>query len=78
MMEIHGKIEVCFLVDVTASMDPYKEQAMLCIDQSMKSIKEKTNRDVLWAAVAYQDFAELKALGGLYRQVGFTTNPKEV
>jgi hypothetical protein len=33
MMETHGKIEVCFLVDVTAydrkfinrSMDPYKE-----------------------------------------------------
>jgi myosin protein heavy chain len=39
---------------------------MLCIDQSMVSIKEKTNRDVLWAAVAYQDFAELKKLGGKY------------
>jgi myosin protein heavy chain len=40
---------------------------MLCIDQSMANIKEKTNRDVLWAAVAYQDFGELKQLGGLYR-----------
>ena len=34
-------------------MDPYKEQSMQCIDQSMTSIKVKTNRDVLWAAVAY-------------------------
>jgi len=32
MMNTHGKIEVCFLVDVTASMDPYKESAMKCIN----------------------------------------------
>jgi myosin protein heavy chain len=36
---------------------------MLCIDQSIVNIKEKTNRDILWAAVAYQDFKELKQLG---------------
>jgi len=24
-MESHGKIEVCFLIDATGSMDPYKE-----------------------------------------------------
>jgi myosin protein heavy chain len=32
---------------------------MLCINESMKSIKIKTNRDALWAAIAYQDFGEL-------------------
>ena len=39
MKETHGKIEVCFLIDVTGSMDPYKESAMQCIKESMKSIK---------------------------------------
>lgn len=78
MMDTHGKIEVCFLIDTTASMDPYKEQAMKCISESMKSIKVKTNRDALWSAVAYQDFGELKQLGGLYKQHNFTPNPQEV
>lgn len=53
MMETHGKLEVCFLIDVTGSMDPYKESAMKCIRESMKNIKLKTNRDALWATVAY-------------------------
>ncbi|CAD8165566.1 unnamed protein product [Paramecium pentaurelia] len=78
MLESHGKIEVCFLIDVTGSMDPYKEQAMKCIKESMKNIKIKTNRDALWATVAYQDFGELKQLGGLYKQLNFTPNPKEI
>ncbi|CAD8068123.1 unnamed protein product [Paramecium sonneborni] len=78
MLESHGKIEVCFLIDVTGSMDPYKEQAMKCIKESMKNIKIKTNRDALWATIAYQDFGELKQLGGLYKQFNFTPNPKEI
>ncbi|CAK65713.1 unnamed protein product (macronuclear) [Paramecium tetraurelia] len=78
MFESHGKIEVCFLIDVTGSMDPYKEQAMMCIKESMKNIKIKTNRDALWATVAYQDFEERKQLGGKYKQLNFTPNPKEI
>ncbi|CAD8142287.1 unnamed protein product [Paramecium pentaurelia] len=78
MMESHGKIEVCFLIDVTGSMDRYKESAMKCIKESMKNIKIKTNRDALWATVAYQDFKELKFLGGQYRQMNFTPIPQEI
>ena len=41
-------------------MERYKEQAMECIEQSIMTVIDKTNREVLWAAVAYQDFNEFK------------------
>ena len=59
-------------MDVTGSMDTFKENAMKCIAGTINEIKTKTNRDVSWSAVAYQDFAEREANYGKYLEMNFT------
>ena len=35
-----------YIIYILRSMEPYLNQAKMCIDKSMAIIKEKTNRDV--------------------------------
>ncbi|CAD8067314.1 unnamed protein product [Paramecium sonneborni] len=74
----HGIIEICFLVDITGSMDPYKEQARQCIKGSIEQIKKYTQKETRWSVVGYQDFSELKTLGGKYKELQFTDNLNNV
>ncbi|CAD8176644.1 unnamed protein product [Paramecium pentaurelia] len=73
----HGQLEICFLIDCTGSMDPYKKQAELCVEKSMISVKNQTQRDTLWSLICYQDKAELKQLG-IYKQLQFTDQTQQV
>ncbi|CAD8150346.1 unnamed protein product [Paramecium pentaurelia] len=61
-----GQLDVCFIVDVTGSMDHYKDQTKMSVQQSLQIIKKATNRDTNWASVCYQDKAELRQLGKYY------------
>jgi len=36
----HSKIQVCFLLDCTLSMDKYKEATKDCINQVIKKLQE--------------------------------------
>ncbi|CAD8057503.1 unnamed protein product [Paramecium sonneborni] len=56
-----GQLDVCFIVDVTGSMESYKEQTKQSVRGSLQIIKQATNRDTNWASVCYQDIPELKA-----------------
>ncbi|CAK86488.1 unnamed protein product (macronuclear) [Paramecium tetraurelia] len=75
--QTHGLLEICFLMDCTDSMNPYKKQAELCVLLSMLSVKKQTQRDTLWSLICYQDKAELKKLGA-YQQLQFTDQAEEV
>ncbi|KAM3137900.1 hypothetical protein pb186bvf_009981 [Paramecium bursaria] len=77
-MESRGQMEVCFIVDITQSMDPYKQQTQACIDGSVQAIKKETGRDAKWSTVGYQDFEEFKALGNKYQYHPFTQNYKDI
>ncbi|CAD8164784.1 unnamed protein product [Paramecium octaurelia] len=71
IMNSQGILQVGLLVDVTGSMDEYKDATMNMIQKTMGCIKNQTNRDCEWGAVCYQDFAELKQRGQ-YMQHHFT------
>ncbi|CAK88370.1 unnamed protein product (macronuclear) [Paramecium tetraurelia] len=76
--ESFGQLEVCFLIDSTASMEPYKRQAQLCVKGSVKAIKVLTQRDTSWSTVCYVDTDILPKLGGMYQQYGFTRDSNEL
>lgn len=46
-------MDVCFLLDCTGSMDPYKEQTKQCVKSTLKSIKELTGRDSSFGVICY-------------------------
>ncbi|CAD8131993.1 unnamed protein product [Paramecium octaurelia] len=61
--KVYGQLDVCFIVDVTGSMDSYKDQTKRSVQGSLKIIKQATNRETNWASVCYQDKDELRSLG---------------
>ncbi|CAD8188247.1 unnamed protein product [Paramecium pentaurelia] len=77
IMNTQGILQVGLLVDVTGSMDTYKDATMNIIQRTMGCIKSQTNRDCEWGAVCYQDFAELKQRGE-YMQHQFTRDSNQM
>ncbi|CAD8119981.1 unnamed protein product [Paramecium sonneborni] len=77
ILNTQGILQVGLLVDVTGSMDKYKDATMNIIQRSMACIKDQTNRDCEWGAVCYQDFAELRQKGQ-YIQHKFTKDGNEM
>ncbi|CAD8088011.1 unnamed protein product [Paramecium primaurelia] len=77
IMNTQGILQVGLLVDVTGSMDTYKDATMNIIQRTMGCIKSQTNRDCEWGAVCYQDFAELKQRGQ-YMQHQFTRDSNQM
>ncbi|CAK84497.1 unnamed protein product (macronuclear) [Paramecium tetraurelia] len=77
IMNSQGILQVGLLVDVTGSMDEYKDATMNMIQKTMGCIKSQTNRDCEWGAVCYQDFAELKQRGE-YMQHHFTKDSNKM
>ncbi|KAM3131608.1 hypothetical protein pb186bvf_016272 [Paramecium bursaria] len=73
-----GEMEVCFVVDVTSSMDPYKKQTEDCIVGSVDAIKKETGRNARWSTVAYQDIDEWKKNKNQYLQHDFVEDSKKI
>lgn len=73
-----GEMEVCFVVDITSSMDPYKQQTEECIQGSVDAIKKETGRNARWSTVAYQDIDEWKRNKNSYLQHDFTEDSKKI
>ncbi|KAM3135092.1 hypothetical protein pb186bvf_012738 [Paramecium bursaria] len=75
----HGVIEICFVLDCTKSMDPHIKNAINCIELSIQQIKEQTQRDCRWAAVAYKDVDYLQATKyQFYPQMDFVSEHEKV
>ncbi|CAD8145910.1 unnamed protein product [Paramecium pentaurelia] len=72
-LEECGKLDICYVVDFTLSMQPYVEQARCCVQESFKIIKQQTNRDTNISSIAYYDI-EQKPKTGSYYQFDFSNN----
>ncbi|CAD8046726.1 unnamed protein product [Paramecium primaurelia] len=72
-LEECGKLDICYVVDFTLSMQPYVEQARCCVQESLKIIKQQTNRDTNISSIAYYDI-EQKPKTGSYFQFDFSNN----
>ncbi|CAD8154602.1 unnamed protein product [Paramecium pentaurelia] len=68
-----GKLDICYVVDFTLSMQPYVEQVICLAQKSLKAIKFQTNRDTILSSIAYYD-KEQKPTTGLYHQFDFSNN----
>ncbi|CAK92523.1 unnamed protein product (macronuclear) [Paramecium tetraurelia] len=71
-LEEYGKLDICYVIDCTKSMEPYVEQARSCVQESLKVIKQQTNRDTIISSVAYYDIEQRPAKG--YYQFEFSNN----
>ncbi|CAD8046871.1 unnamed protein product [Paramecium sonneborni] len=74
-LEEFGKLDICYVVDCTKSMEPYIEQARSCVRESLKIIKQQTNRDTIMSSIAFYDM-EQKPPGG-YHQFTFSNNVQD-
>ncbi|CAD8059293.1 unnamed protein product [Paramecium primaurelia] len=68
-----GKLDICYVVDFTQSMQPYVEQVICLAQKYLKAIKFQTNRDIILSSIAYYD-KEQKPKTGLYHQFDFSNN----
>ncbi|KAM3136531.1 hypothetical protein pb186bvf_011334 [Paramecium bursaria] len=73
-----GSVDICFLVDVTSSMEPYKKQVQNCVSECMTNFFNITVKNLKFAVVAFQDFEEFKKLGNKYQQHDFTDNCEDI
>ncbi|CAD8140407.1 unnamed protein product [Paramecium octaurelia] len=72
-LEEYGKLDICYVIDCTKSMEPYVEQARCCVQESLKVIKQQTNRDTIVSSIAYYDI-EQKPKDGYYCQYPFSND----
>ena len=73
-----GEIEICFVVDITDSMDQYKKQTQDCIIGSAESIRKETGRNARWSTIAYQDISEWKKNENQYLQHDFVEDAQKI
>ncbi|CAD8209835.1 unnamed protein product [Paramecium octaurelia] len=76
-LEEYGKLDICYVIDCTKSMEPYIEQVRGCIQESFTAVKLKTNRNPILSSIAYYDI-EQKPENGKYHQFEFSNNIQDL